>query len=301
MPERGIRFLPREEILTYEEMERLLGILASMGIRKVRITGGEPFVRKGLTAFLRRVRAIEGIRKINLTTNGVLTASHLPELKEIGIQSINLSLDTLNREHFYKITRRDDFDKVMQCFHEILAHNIPLKINTVVMEGLNVEDILPMSRLTREYPVDVRFIEEMPFNGVNGGKKKLLWNYQRIFRTLESAYPGIYQLPSEAASTAVKYHIPGHRGTLGIIAGFSRTFCGSCNRIRITARGTLQTCLYGNGVLDIKEFLRRGASDREIKTMLKQCIGRRFKDGWEAEKYRARPRGVSESMAAIGG
>jgi len=301
MPESGIRFIPRDEILTYEEMERLLTILASMGISKVRITGGEPFVRKNLIDFLRRVRAIEGIRSINITTNGVLTAPYVPELKALGINAINLSLDSLDRERFHKITRRDQFGEVMECFHKILEYDISLKINMVVMDQLNAEDILPMSRLAEEYPVGIRYIEEMPFNGTDGGKQRLRWNYRRILQALQEEYPAIYKLESEPASTSMNYQVPGHRGTLGIIAGFSRTFCGSCNRIRVTARGTLQTCLYGEGDLSIRDLLRSGTDDEGVKAALRKRINKRFKDGREAESHRLSKRDISESMSAIGG
>jgi cyclic pyranopterin phosphate synthase len=301
MPGKGIQFIPRDQILSYEEMERLLTLLTSMGITKVRITGGEPFVRKNLMEFLHKINTIPGIQSISLTTNGVLTAPYLPELKKIGIKSINLSMDTIDRERFLKITRRDSFDRVMKCFHKIMEEEIPLKINMVVIEGLNETDIILMSHLAKKYPVGIRFIEEMPFNGTNGGKARLNWNYQRIFKVLQEEYPNIYPLESEPTSTSMNYCVPGHAGTLGIIAGFSRTFCGTCNRIRITARGTLQTCLYGEGVLDIKQWLRSGVDDDAIKTLFRKYIGRRFRDGWEAEKHRNPPQEITESMAVIGG
>lgn len=301
MPESGIRFIPRDEILTYEEMERLMTILASMGISKVRITGGEPFVRKNLIDFIGKLRAIEGIRSINLTTNGVLTTPYIPELKALGINSINLSLDTLERERFYKITRRDQFREVMECFHKILEYDISLKVNMVVMDQLNAEDIIPMSRLAEKYPVGIRYIEEMPFNGTDGGKQQLHWSYRRILQALQEEYPGIYKLESEPASTSTNYQVPGQRGTLGIIAGFSRTFCGSCNRIRVTARGTLQTCLYGEGDFSIRDLLRSGTDEEGIKAALRKRIGNRFKDGREAESQRLSKREISESMSAIGG
>lgn len=300
MPEK-MRFLPRKEILSYEEMTRLMQILAGMGINKVRLTGGEPFVRKDMMDFLWELRSISGIEKIHLTSNGVLTGQYVPELKKLDIASINLSLDSLDKERFFKITRRDDFEKVMQCFHKIIDHDIPLKVNAVLMEEHNTDDIIPMTNLTKEYPVDVRFIEEMPFNGTDGGKPKLRWNFKRIYEQLQSEYPGIYKLDDEPASTSMNYGIPGHRGTVGIIAGFSRTFCGSCNRIRITAKGMLQTCLYGEGVLDVKQLLRSDASDEDIATEIRCAVGKRFKDGWEAEKARKKITEISESMSLIGG
>ena len=300
MPEK-MRFLPRKEILSFEEMERLIRILAEMGITKVRITGGEPFVRKGITTFLQKLHDIPGIEKIHITTNGVLTTPYLPLLKELGIASINLSLDTLDPKRFYEMTRRDDFTAVMRCFDEVLKHDIPLKINVVLMEGKNTEDIIPMTALTKNYPVDVRFIEEMPFNGTNNGKSALRWDYRRIIEHLKKNYPTIEKVIDPPTSTSMNFQIPGHAGRVGIIAGFSRTFCGTCNRIRLTARGTLQTCLYGKNVFDAKAKLRDGATDDELKMMFKHHIGHRFKDGIAAEKDRLAENGMTESMSLIGG
>lgn len=300
MPEK-MRFLPKDELLTFPEMERLMRLLASMGVRKVRITGGEPFVRPGLIDFLRRLREIPGIERIHITTNGVLTGPLVPDLKALGIAGVNLSLDTLNRERFRQITRRDEFAAVMDCFHKCLEYQIPMRINCVLMEGQNEADLIPLAELTRDHPVAVRFIEEMPFNGTKKGQPKLYWNYQRILEKLRSAYPCIYKIADEPASTSINYGIPGHQGTVGIIAGFSRTFCGTCNRIRITAKGTLQTCLYGKGVLSVRDLLRYEPRDEAIKGALIYWINRRFKDGWEAQKYSRTESDINESMSLIGG
>ncbi|MFQ5651560.1 MAG: GTP 3',8-cyclase MoaA, partial [bacterium] len=286
MPENGIRFLPRREILSYEEITRFLFLLADMGICKVRITGGEPFVRKDIMLLLRRLRQIEGIRNIHITTNGVLAAPYIPELKDLGIAGINLSLDTLERERFYKITRRDHFDDVMKCFHKILKFDIPLKINMVVMDSCSVTDVISISQLARDYAVDVRFIEEMPFNGRADGKWSSRWDYNRVLRVLRKAYPDIFEIDNDVPSTSKNYAIPGFKGLVGIIAGFSRTFCATCSRIRITARGMLQTCLYGEAVLNIKDLLRTGADDETIKAAVRGCINSRFEDGWQAVKHR---------------
>ncbi len=300
MPE-NMRFLPKDELLTFPEMERLMRLLASMGIRKVRITGGEPFVRPGIMGFLRRLRDIPGIEKIHITTNGVLTAPLVPELKALGIASVNLSLDTLNRERFRRITRRDSFPAVMDCFHKCLEYQVPLRINCVLMEGQNEADVIPLAELTRDYPVAVRFIEEMPFNGSKKGAPKLYWNYQRILKKLRAAYPSLYKIADEPAATSMNYGIPGHRGTVGIIAGFSRTFCGTCNRIRINARGNLQTCLYGRSVMSVRDLLRTEPRDEAIKSALVYWINRRFKDGWEAQKHSRTESDINESMSLIGG
>jgi molybdenum cofactor biosynthesis protein A len=301
MPEEGIEYLPKQQLLTYEEMERLLRVLAGMGISKVRITGGEPFLRKDLMPFLHRVKAIPGIEEIHITTNGVLTLPHVPELKELGIKSINLSLDTLDRDRFFRITRRDELDKVMATFHALLQHDIAVKINAVVMEGQNTQDIVPLARLAEEYPVAVRFIEEMPFNGVGNNHPVLSWNYRRILDELRTAFPELQRAGKELYATAENFVIPGHAGSLGIIAAYSRTFCGTCNRIRITAQGGLKTCLYGNDVLNTRNILRSGASDEDLAAALLETFGRRAKDGYEAEANSQLIMPSFASMSTIGG
>ena len=236
MPE-NIKYLPRKALLSYEEMERLLRILAQMGISKLRITGGEPFVRKDLIHFMERVACIPGLNDIHLTTNGVLTQRYLPQLIQMGIKSINLSLDTLDRKRFQQLTLRDEFPKVWDCLHALIEAGIPTKINAVIMDGRNTADILPLAEFTRQHPVAVRYIEEMPFNGSETEKPILVWNHRKILSLLKEAYPGLRRIPSSPHATSADYQIPGAKGRVGIIAAFSRTFCGSCNRIRITAQG----------------------------------------------------------------
>lgn len=302
MPETGMRFLPRKEILTFEEIERLTVILAEMGITKVRITGGEPFVRTDLMQLLKSISRIDGIKEIHLTTNGILTPEYIPELKEIGIAGINLSLDTLDRQRFLEITRRDKFDSVLETFHLALDFEIPLKINAVIMDGINNQDIPLLANLAKDYPVDIRYIEEMPFNGAgNNGHAKLKWNHERIFGELQKTYPEISKIEDSPNSTSMNYIVPGFKGNIGIIAGFTRTFCGTCNRIRITAKGMLKTCLYDDGVFDLKNFLRSGATDQQIREILLRLMGNRPKDGFEAEEKRANQLSIHESMSVIGG
>ncbi|UZR95100.1 GTP 3',8-cyclase MoaA [Chondrinema litorale] len=301
MPEEGIKYLPKKELLTYEEMERLVRISSEMGVNKVRITGGEPFVRRGLIEFLERIRANTAIEKINITTNGVLTKQYIPQLKALGITDINLSIDTLDRDRFFQITRRDELPKVMDTLYEMLDEGFKVKINAVVMEGKNTEDIYELAKFTEKHPVEVRFIEEMPFNGEGSHYPVLNWNFKKILEELTQHFPAISKLPTEKAATAVKYQIPGYAGNIGIIAAFTRTFCGSCNRIRLTAQGTLKTCLYDSGVLDLRKILRSEADDETIKTALIGAFKSRAKDGYEAEKNRSQDNKVSESMSTIGG
>lgn len=301
MPAEGIKYIPRKELLTYEEMLRLVTLLAGMGITKVRITGGEPFVRKDMIHFMQKLSEVDGLQAINLTTNGVLTWKYIDQLKALGINSVNLSIDTIDQERFKQITRRDELPQVLKTFHRLLEAGIKTKLNAVVMEGQNEEDIIPLALLSKEHPVDVRYIEEMPFNGEGAHYAKLRWTYQAILEKLKIQFPDIEPVKSEPHATARQYQVPGHKGKLGIIPAFSRTFCGSCNRIRMTAKGQLKTCLYDDGVLDIKKLMRSGASDDILKEAFLKAFQSRAKDGFEAEKNRSGNNGVSESMSTIGG
>lgn len=301
MPEEGIDWLGRAELLSYEEMLRACTLLVHMGIEKIRITGGEPFVRKDLMQLLRALSAIEGLKEISLTTNGVLTAPYIPELKQLGIRSVNLSLDTLDAGRFFSITRRDEFAAVMHTLDELLKHDFEVKINAVVMDGRNTQDILPLVALTKNLPVSIRFIEEMPFNGDSHVYTGLAWDHLRILGHITTGYTAIQKIKDAPYSTSYNYHIPGHTGNVGIIAAYSRTFCGTCNRIRLTPQGELKTCLYQGDGLDIKELLRAGMPDNELRDVLANTIGHRAKDGWEAEAARKAGDPAHESMALIGG
>src|SRR6476620_1579919 len=301
MPEEGIDWLPRRELMTYEEMLRMCSLLVKMGVDKIRITGGEPFVRKDIMKLIASLSLMQGLKQLTVTTNGVLTAPLVPELKRLGIHSVNLSLDTLDRNRFFSITRRDELPKVLETLEELLRYDIDVKINAVVMDGKNTEDIIPLAELAKDITVSVRFIEEMAFNGEGSHYSDLQWNYIRILERIKEKYPGIQKVPDPLYSTSYNYHIPGHQGNIGIIAAYTRTFCGTCNRIRITPEGMLKTCLYDDGVLNVKDLLREGLSDDLIATNLTQAMEHRSKDGWEAEKSRKEKVPVHESMATIGG
>jgi len=301
MPEEGIKYMPKKELLTFEEIERLITMLASLGISKIRLTGGEPFVRNDLMKLIRRIVEIDGIKDLHITTNGILSAPHISELKSLGIASVNLSLDTLDRGRFKVITRRDEFEKTWETLHSLIENDIPVKINAVVMDGKNIDDILPMVELTKKFLVSVRFIEEMPFNGSGQLSPNLTWTYNKIVNHIKSEYPTLQRLMDPLHSTSYNYQVPGHLGTVGVIAAFSRTFCGSCNRIRITAQGVLKTCLYDDGVLNIKDLMRLGKSDLEIEDHLLYAFNNRAKDGFEAEAQRKEGAPAIESMSTIGG
>lgn len=301
MPEEGITYLPKKALLTFEEIERLVRLMASMGITKVRLTGGEPFVRTDLMKLIRKIVEIPSINDVHLTTNGVLTEPHLPELKALGIASVNLSLDTLDKARFKTITRRDEFDRVWNTYEQLLHHNIPVKINAVVMENKNIDDLIPMVELTRNENVSVRFIEEMPFNGEGQHYAHLTWTYKKILEHLKEHYPALQKVTDPEHATAYHYQVPGYAGNIGIIAAFSRTFCGTCNRIRLTAQGTLKTCLYDDGVLNIRDLMRNAADNELLKQHLLNAFNHRPKDGFEAEHQRSKHQPITESMATIGG
>lgn len=301
MPEEGIRYLPKKDLLTFEEIERLITLLASMGITKVRLTGGEPFVRTDLMKLIRKIATISGIRDIHITTNGVLTAPYIHELKQLGIASVNLSLDTLDENRFKAITRRDEFSNVMNTLNELLRHDIPVKINAVVMDGKNTDDILPLVALTKEKNISVRFIEEMPFNGEGAHYEQLTWTYKKILERIKENFPSLEKIKDPDNTTAYHYRIPEYKGDIGIIAAFSRTFCGTCNRIRLTAQGVLKTCLYDDGVLNIRDLMREGKVDEEIQSALMTAFHNRAIDGFEAEQLRISHIPASESMSTIGG
>jgi cyclic pyranopterin phosphate synthase len=301
MPEEGIRYVAKKELLSFEEIERLVRLMAGLGITKIRVTGGEPFVRTDLMKLLATLVGIPGIDDVHLTTNGVLTEPHVAELKSLGIASVNLSLDTLDRQRFKEITRRDEYDRVWSTFEALLHHGIPVKINAVVMDGKNIEDLIPLASLTERFPVSVRFIEEMPFNGEGIHYPVLKWTHARILEALKVAYPALQRQADPPHATAYHYKIPGHPGDIGIIAAFTRTFCGSCNRIRVTAQGELKTCLYDNGVLNLRDLIRSGKTNAELQEALMTAFAHRPKDGFEAEAARGKDISFHESMSTIGG
>ena len=301
MPEQGLNWLDRTELMNYEEMLHICSLLVSMGIEKIRITGGEPFIRKDIMQFLTALSKLEKLKQLTITTNGVLTAPHVPELKRIGIKSVNLSLDTLDQNRFFAITRRDELPDVLKTLDALLYHNIETKVNAVVMDGKNTEDIIPLVDITKDLPISVRFIEEMPFNGEADHNPSLLWDHIHILNRIKEKYPDIKKIPDPPYSTSYNYHIPGNKGSIGIIAAYTRSFCGTCNRIRITPIGELKTCLYDDGVMNFKNLVRQGLDDNELRTALLKALDHRAKDGWEAEQLRKEKNPVHESMATIGG
>ncbi|MHB8810506.1 MAG: GTP 3',8-cyclase MoaA [Desulfobulbaceae bacterium] len=295
-PEQGVPFIHHEEILSFEELERLVAIFCGLGIGKVRVTGGEPFSRRGCMPFLERLRQIPGVERLYITTNGVKTLQYLDELAAIRIDGINLSLDTLDAGRFREISRRDYLDSVLETLNGIIKRGIPLKINSVVLEDTTDTEIARLAALAKQLPISLRFIERMPFSGRH--RTASLKNGD-LARRLHRIFPNLTECATDQPTTARIFTLPGYTGSLGIIQGYSRLFCATCNKLRVTPVGMLKTCLYDNGALDLKKLLRGGAGDREISGAILNCVGHRFANGHEAERSSCRT--DEPSMAKIGG
>tara|TARA_R110001592_G_C13193089_1_gene753804 strand:- start:16888 stop:17784 length:897 start_codon:yes stop_codon:yes gene_type:complete len=298
MPEEGMNFVQREDLLTYEELDYITKIFVNLGVKKIRITGGEPFVRKGIVEFLELLSNNKGLKEITLTSNGSISKEQIGQLAILGIRKVNISLDSLDPQRFHEITRRDKFDEVMSCIDELLAQDFNVKLNCVIDGRKNIDDIVPFIKLTEKNPLSVRFLEEMPFNGTDNFEIPE-WNYKALYSHIENHFPEIQKLVDESNSTSINYQVPGYLGSFGIIPAFSRTFCGTCNRIRLSATGELRTCLYGPPVCNLRDILRSGAGEEGLKSAILSAVAGKAKDGFEAENLIAD--GSKNSMSFLGG
>jgi len=299
MPEEGINFAKNDKLFTIDELVKLSEIVVSQGIDKIRITGGEPFVRKDLMVLLRSLSKLEGLNDISVTTNATLIGPYIDELKELGIKNINVSMDAINRETFERITRRDHYDVVYNNMIRLITEGFNVRINFIALDGQNTDDILPMLELTKHYNVSVRYLEEMPFNGGSKEFQTIKWDFKTILEHIRSKHLDYYKLDSPKTSTSINYKIPGFKGTFGVIPSFSRTFCGSCNRLRISATGDVITCLYAKASANLRDIMRADAMEDNVKKEILKAVGSRAKTGFEAqEKYKDV---FSNSMTSIGG
>jgi molybdenum cofactor biosynthesis protein A len=299
MPAWGTQIVDREDLLTYKEMYRITRVLSELGVDKVRLTGGEPFVRRDFMHFVESLAFNERLKSINITTNGVLVAPHVPKLEALGIKNINLSIDSLQEDKFNRITRRNDFKAVMHTLEALTDSAINLKLNVVVIPNVNTDEIIDFIELTKDKPIAVRFIEEMPFNGEGANDSHKTWNEQVILSHIQAHYDNINPLALQKSATSHNYQIDGYHGQFGIIPAFTRSICGDCNRIRITATGLFKNCLFDGGVFNVRDFIRNGASDADLKQLFMDTVAKKPKNGFVAEA--ARDNDVSESMSSIGG
>ncbi|RKZ13786.1 GTP 3',8-cyclase MoaA [bacterium] len=295
MPEKGVKPVSHADILSHEESLRLAELFCGLGVRKIRVTGGEPLVRRGVVPFMAALAGLTGRPEVLLTTNGLLLERHLDDLVAGGLKRVNLSLDSLDPATWRRITRRSGFDDVRRALDAVLQRGLGLKINVVVLAGLNDHELGDFVALTRELPLTVRFIEAMPFSGSAGEHSQPLTGDEILGRIgqqfeLEPATVG-------GSDVARVFRVPGHVGRVGIIEGHSRSFCGSCNRLRVDARGGLRTCLYGRPVLNLKDMMRGGVVDGDLATAIVGAVQQRHRDGHQAALH-ATP---GTSMASIGG
>ncbi|HEJ83235.1 MAG TPA: GTP 3',8-cyclase MoaA [Desulfobacteraceae bacterium] len=274
MSEEGIDFLDHAHILRYEEILHLVRLSVQKGIRKVRLTGGEPLVRKGFTGFLKRLNNVEGLKEITLTTNGVLLKDFAPDIKACGVHRVNISLDTLKRERFARITGRDLFDQVWEGILEAERLGFePIKINVVAMKGINDDEIRDFARLTLKKPYHIRFIEQMPVGAdSNWTPDKFLpiLDIYNIIRDIGNLKP--IHKRNALDGPARRYVLEGAKGEIGLIGALSNHFCTICNRLRMTAEGHLRSCLFSEQEIDIKTPLRKGAGDDELLRLLEKAI-----------------------------
>jgi cyclic pyranopterin phosphate synthase len=300
MPETDVKFVPRGEILHFEEIERFARIAVSLGVRKLRVTGGEPLVRKDLPVLIKKLAGIAGIEDIALTTNGVLLAEQAAALRNAGLKRINIHLDTLDRERFRQITRRDDFPKVMAGIEECLRLGFEtIKINAVAVKDLVEPDIVPLARFGRERGIEIRYIEFMPLDAQGLWLRDKVLLADTILKQLSDEIGPLEPVPDpDPRAPASEYRFRDGIGTVGFIASVSKPFCLNCNRIRLTADGKLRYCLFAIEETDVKTALRDGSSDEQIVRIITETVNKKW-IGHEINttKFVAPPR----PMYAIGG
>jgi len=305
MPKEGVSFIGHEDILRYEEISRIVNVAVKIGITKVRVTGGEPLVRRGVIEFLSSLKKVDGLRDISLTTNGVLLEDCAEGIFDAGIRRINISLDSLAPDRYGDITRGGDLDSVIRGIQKAYRTGFsPIKINVVAIQGVNDDEILDFARLTIDRPYQVRFIEFMPMGeAAMENSLKHLSNdkvMQRIsgFSPLEPVVP---TCRDRMGGPARLYTLKGAQGKIGFISAMSHGFCSSCNRLRLTADGHLRACLLADEpTADLKTPLRSGCTDSELEALIRGLIGRK-PDSYKIDCHQGHRRKCAANMSSIGG
>lgn len=300
MPEENVQFAPRQEILSFEEIERFVQVAVSLGVTKIRVTGGEPLVRKDLPVLISKLCAIPGVRDVALTTNAVLLARHAQALYDSGLRRLNIHLDTLDRERFHKITRRDDLPKVLEGIDTAQRVGFEqIKINAVAVKNLVEPDIVPLARFGRERDIEVRYIEFMPLDSQGLWARENVLSAGEIIETLSREISPLVEIPDrDPRAPATQYRYADGIGSVGFIASVTRPFCLNCNRVRLTSDGKLRYCLFAIEETDVRALLRNGAPDAEIAATIRETVRSKWL-GHEinSAKFVAPPR----PMYAIGG
>jgi molybdenum cofactor biosynthesis protein A, bacterial len=271
MPEEDYDFTPASRLMQTDEIVSLATTFVRLGVKKIRLTGGEPLVRKDAADIILALSKLPV--QLTLTTNGARLHEFMPVLQQAGIRSLNVSLDTLQAERFQLITRRNQFQQVYNNIHSLIHHGMHGKVNMVVMKGLNDDEIMDFVEWTRHTPVHVRFIEFMPFQGNKWASNKV-FTWQQMLQVIETQYSFI-RLKDEANDTAKKYMVPGHAGTFAVISTMSAPFCSTCNRMRLTADGKMKNCLFSKEETDLLSALRRG---EDVVPLIHSSIGAKAKE-----------------------
>ncbi len=303
MPEEGIDFARNEQLLSRAEILRVIRIAARLGVRKIRYTGGEPLLRKDILELIRGASQTPGIDSIQLTTNGIFLTDQAAELRQAGLDGVNISLDTLDAAKFLKITRRTGVAQVLAGMRAALETGFSsVKINVVAMRGFNDDELGDFVALTKDAPITVRFIELMPFDAHQIWKTGRYFGFEMIRKNLMNLFPDLNTV-SGSATEGVVFQAPGHAGKVAIIPSYTRSICSTCNRVRLTADGQIRNCLYSTTEHDLRAVLRGGGTDEDVAQLLKTAMWLKLKDGWDAQNEH--DPGVShherESMTQIGG
>jgi GTP 3',8-cyclase len=274
MPDENVRFLPRREILTFEEIERFVRVVAALGVNKLRLTGGEPLVRSELPRLVERLASIPGIRDIALTTNGILLEEHAQPLKDAGLSRINISLDALTEETFKRIARRDGLDRVLAGIHAAQRAGFQrIRLNAVAIKGITEPEVVPLANFARQHGMEMRFIEFMPLDAENRWQHDQVLSGEEIRRLIEAAIGALE--PAERpdpSQPATDFRFADGSGTVGFINPVTQPFCEDCNRLRITAEGKVRNCLFSTIEWDARALLRGGGTDQELTQLVRDCV-----------------------------
>jgi len=299
MPAEGLPWLERQEILSFEEIHRLVGLLAAMGVKDVRLTGGEPLVRRDLPRLVGMLAQIPQLADLSLTTNGFLLERDAEALVAAGVRRFNVSIDSLQRDRFFQLTRRDALPQVLRGLERLAsfpqAH--PIKVNAVAIRGFTEQEVLPFAELARSSSLEVRFIEFMPLDGEHAWSPEQVLSGQEIRAAIHAVYPLVAQ-PRAPHSTARVYRFADGLGQIGFINPVSEPFCADCNRIRLTADGRLRTCLFSLHETDLRDSLRCGASDAQLEQVIRDAVWRKELKHHVGEPGFVQP---ARTMSAIGG
>jgi GTP 3',8-cyclase len=299
MPADGLPWLERSAVLSFEEIERVVRLMVAMGVEDVRLTGGEPLVRRDFPRLVGMLSGIEGLGDLSLTTNGYLLERDAAALVEAGISRVNVSIDSLQRDRFFHITRRDSLPQVLRGLEELAKHPEvhPIKVNAVAMRGFTEEEAIPFAEFARSTAFQVRFIEFMPLDADQAWTPDSVLTGEELRRIISGTY-AIEELPREPSATARVFRFADGRGEIGFINPVSEPFCADCNRVRITAEGKLRTCLFSLHETDLREPLRSGAADDELEAIIRDAVWRKeLKHHVGEPGFRQPPR----TMSAIGG